>query len=293
MKLVDLWKEKHLPTLSFELFPARNPEAAKRLESVIDDLAALNPDFVSVTFGAGGSTRTGSYQLIEILKNTKGLDVLGYFAGYGLSPKEINEVLDSYHGLGLENILIVRGDEPHGIEDWKPHPESFPHASDLMAYVKPRYDFCFGCAGYPEGHIEAESKESDLEYLKIKVDNGAEYIITNYVYDNQYFFDFVNRCRASGINVPILPGVMPVYSVKMMNRLASLCGATITEKLQNGIDSLPEGDTKALIQFGIDFAVDQCVDLLKAGVIGLHIYTMDRSNSTVGIVNRLREAGLI
>ncbi len=293
MKLVDLWKEKHLPILSFELFPARNPEAAKRLESVIDDLAALNPDFVSVTFGAGGSTRTGSYQLIEILKNTKGLDVLGYFAGYGLSPKEINEVLDSYHSLGLESILIVRGDEPHGIEDWKPHPESFPHASDLMAYVKPRYDFCFGCAGYPEGHIEAESKESDLEYLKIKVDNGAEYIITNYVYDNQYFFDFVNRCRASGINVPILPGVMPVYSVKMMNRLASLCGATITEKLQNGIDSLPEGDTKALIQFGIDFAVDQCVDLLKAGVIGLHIYTMDRSNSTVGIVNRLREAGLI
>jgi methylenetetrahydrofolate reductase (NADPH) len=174
MKLVDIWQENRLPTLSFELFPGRNPQAAERLDKAIDRLAALNPDFVSVTFGAGGSTKEGSYQLIEQLKKNIGLNVLGYFAGYGLSPGEINNVLDSYQGLGLENILIVRGDKPHVKEGWEPHPESFLYASDLMAYVKPRYDFCFGCAGYPEGHIEAENRTVDLDYLKMKVDNGAE-----------------------------------------------------------------------------------------------------------------------
>jgi len=293
MKLVDLWKSSQKPTLSFELFPARNPKAAERLETVIDELADLEPDFVSVTFGAGGSTREGSYQLIEKLTQDKGLEVLGYFAGFGLSPEEITSVLDSYQGLGLENILIVRGDEPREMEGWEPHPDSFPYASDLMAFVKPRYDFCFGCAGYPEGHIDAESKAADLEFLKLKVDNGAEFIITNYAYDNQFFFDFVDRCQAAGINVPILPGIMPVYSLKMMNMLAGLCGATITDKLKNGIATLPEDDVQALQQFGNDFAVEQCAGLIQQGVVGLHIYTMDRSSSTVGIVNHLRESGLL
>jgi len=293
MKLVDLWKSSQKPTLSFELFPARSPKGAENLGKAIDNLKDLDPDFVAVTFGAGGSTREGSYQLIKKLINEKSLDVLGYFAGFGLSPDEVTSVLDSYHGLGMENILIVRGDEPREIENWEPHPDSFPYASDLMAFVKPRYGFCFGCAGYPESHIEAASKSADLDFLKLKVDNGAEYIITNYTYDNLFFFDFVERCGAAGINVPILPGIMPVYSVKMMNMLAGLCGATITEKLQNGIDALPENDIQALRQFGIDYAVEQCTDLIKSGVVGLHIYTMDRSSSAVGIVNRLRELDLL
>jgi methylenetetrahydrofolate reductase (NADPH) len=293
MKLVDLWQTKQKPTLSFELFPARTPKGAQRLEKTIDDLAALNPDFVSVTFGAGGSTREGSHQLIQKLIKEKGLEVLGYFAGYGLSPDEVLSVLDSYQTLGVENVLIVRGDEPREMEDWEPHPDSFPYASDLMAFVKPRYEFCFGCAGYPEGHIEAESKAADLEYLKMKVDNGAEYIITNYAYDNEYFFDFVDRCRAARIEVPILPGIMPVYSLRMMRMLAGLCGATITDELSKGIEALPEDDQVALQQFGIEFALEQCVGLIKAGVVGLHIYTMDRSSSTVGIVNRLREKDLL
>jgi len=293
MKLVDLWKTSQKPTISFELFPARNEKAAERLEKVIDKLGKLNPDFVSVTFGAGGSTREGSYQLIKKLVQKKELDVLAYFAGFGLGPDAIISVLENYQDLGLENILIVRGDEPRDTEGWEPHPESLPYASDLMAFVRPRYDFCFGVAGYPEGHINAESRTKDLEYLKLKVDNGAEYIITNYSYDNLYFFDFVDHCLAARINVPILPGVMPVYSVKMMNILAGICGATITEKLQQGIDSLPGDDKNALTEFGIQFAVEQCRELLQAGVVGLHIYTMDRSISIIGIVNQLRKEGLV
>ena len=150
-----------------------------------------------------------------------------------------------------------------------------------------------GCAGYPEGHIEAETKEKDLEYLKLKVDNGAQYIITNYCYDNQYFIDFVDRCRAIGIDVPIVPGVMPIYSVKMMEMLANLCGATITDKVRNGLAALPPEDKPAVADFGIDFAAQQCRELIEQGVPGLHIYTMDRSKASVEIVKRLKKEGLL
>lgn len=293
MKLVDLWKEKQKPTLSFELFPARNEKAALRLEKAIDTLADLEPDFVSVTFGAGGSTKEGSHQLIEKLTKEKGLDVLGYFAGFGLGPDEITSVLDDYSALGLQNILVVRGDEPRELDGFTPHPQSLPYASDLVNFIASRYDSCLGAAGYPESHIDAQSTVKDIEILKLKVDNGAEFIITNYFYDNQYFFDFIDRCQATGINVPILPGIMPVYSVKMMEMLAGLCGATITDNLRQGLAALPADDKTALNDFGIEFAVAQCKELLSAGVIGLHIYTMDRSSSTVGIVNRLRADGLL
>lgn len=292
MKVTDIWNSSHKPTVSFELFPPRTPEAAEKLDGAIDRLAALKPDFVSVTFGAGGSTREGSRQLVEKLKDVKGLEVIAYFAGYGLGPDDIIAVLDGYEAVGVENLLVVRGDPPQE-EDFKPHPDSLPHASDLMAFVRPRYSFCMGVAGYPEGHIEAPSKEKDIEHLKLKVDQGAEYIISNYFYDNRYFFDFLERCRAIGIEVPILPGVMPIYSVKMMEMLARLCGATITDKVRQGIAALPEEDKEALAAFGIEFATRQCAELLRAGAPGLHIYTMDRSKSATGIVNCLRDEGLV
>ncbi len=293
MKIIDLWKTSQRPTVSFELFPPRSAKAAETFGKKIDELVALKPDFVSVTFGAGGSTREGSRQLIEKLKDEKSQQVIAYFAGYGLGPDDITSVLDSYQALGIENILVVRGDKPHDQEDFQPHPQSLPHASDLIKFIRPRYDFCTGVAGYPEGHIEAESKEKDIEYLKLKVDNGAEYIISNYFYDNQYYFDFVERCRSIGIDVPIIAGVMPVYSVKMMDMLAGLCGATITDELRQGIEALPDGDKEALVNFGIEFAVHQCKDLLRVGVPGLHIYTMDRSISSVAIIERLRKYGLL
>lgn len=291
MRLTELWNEKDRPTISFELFPARSEKAAVSLEDTIDALAALRPDFVSVTFGAGGSTREGSRQLIEKLKYEKGLEVIAYFAGYGLGPDDINAVLDSYKAIGIESVLAVRGDPPR--EPIEPHPDSLPYASDLVAFIRSKYDFCIGVAGYPEGHIDAPSKRKDLEYLKLKIDRGAEYVIANYFYDNKYFFDFLDRCRGVNIKVPILPGVMPIYSVKMTEMLAGMCGATITEEVREGINALDEGDKEGLVAFGIEFATRQCKELLSAGVPGLHIYTMDRSDSAVGVVNRLREAGLL
>jgi methylenetetrahydrofolate reductase (NADPH) len=292
MKVIDIWNSSRKPTISFELFPPKSPEASQKLERVIDKLADLKPDFVSVTFGAGGSTREGSRQLVEKLKHEKGLEVVAYFAGYGLGPEDITSVLDSYQAMGVENILVVRGDPPRE-EDFKPHPKSLAHASGLVAFVRPRYSFCMGVAGYPEGHVEAPSREKDMEYLKLKVDQGAEYVISNYFYDNQYFFDFLERCQAADVNVPILPGVMPIYSVKMMEMLASLCGATITGEVRREIAALPEGDKEALVTFGIEFAARRCAELLRTGVPGLHIYTMDRSKSATGIVSFLRGEGLL
>ncbi|MHC4494227.1 MAG: methylenetetrahydrofolate reductase [Planctomycetota bacterium] len=293
MKVTNLWSAGQKPTVSFELFPPRSPKGAEKLEKTIDELAALRPDFAAVTFGAGGSTREGSRQLVEKLKNEKMLEVVAYFAGYGLGPEDIVAVLDDYQALGAENVLVVRGDLPREQEDFEPDPQSFPHASDLIAFVRPKYDFCLGAAGYPEGHIDCESKDKDLEYLKLKVENGADYIIANYFYDNKYFFDFLQRCRAIGIDVPIVAGVMPIYSVKMTEMLAGLCGATIIDEVSEGIASLPEDDKEALVSFGIEFAVSQCRELLGAGVPGLHFYTMDQSKSTVGIVNRLRDDELL
>jgi methylenetetrahydrofolate reductase (NADPH) len=291
MKLTDLWKQSEKPTLSFELFPAKTEKAAQRLEKAIGELANLTPDFVSVTFGAGGSTRAGSYQLLEKLKQEQGLEVLGYFAGYGLGPEVITASLDSYQQLVIENILIVRGDIPREDEGFTPHPDSFQHANELLDFVRPKYNFCIGVAAYPEGHIEAESLDRDLDYLKQKADLGAEFIITNYAYDNRYFFDFVSRARAAGIDLPILPGVMPIYTAKMTNFLARLCGATITQEIKEGLAAIPEDDKAAVLDFGIQYAYQQCKGLLEAGVPGIHIYTMDRSKSVVEIVNRLREDG--
>ena len=292
MQVLDLWNNNKTPTISFELFPARSEKGAEKLEQVIGDLAGLQPDFVSVTFGAGGSTREGSRQLLDKLMNEKGLEVIAYFAGYGLGPDDITSVLDSYKDLGIETILVVRGDPPEE-EGFTPHPDSMANASDLISFIGNRYKFCMGAAGYPEGHIEAENKQKDIEYLRIKVENGARYVIANYCYDDQYYFDFVAQCRSNGIDVPILPGVMPIYSVKMMNMLAKLCGATITQEIKDGLAKLPPDDKEALESFGIDLATRQCSELIKNGVPGIHIYTMDRSKAALEIVRRLRKEGLL
>jgi len=292
MKLTNLWHNAQKPTLSFELFPPRSEKQADKLPGVIDRLAGLNPDFVSVTFGAGGSTREGSRRLVEFLREEKSLEVLAYFAGYGLSSDQITAVLDDYRSLGVENVLLVRGDPPQEGE-FQPHPDSPAHASDLVALVRPLYDFCIGVAGYPEGHVESAGREEDLAYLKLKVDQGARFVVANYFYNNQFFFDFVDRCRRAGLRAPILPGVMPIYSRKMLKILADLCGATITEKVHQGLARLPEDDKEALLNFGIEFALEQCRELLASGVPGIHIYTMDRSRSAVEIVNRLRNEGLL
>jgi methylenetetrahydrofolate reductase (NADPH) len=292
MKLCDRFRASGRPTLSFEVFPAKTKQAAAKLDEVIDALIAASPDFMSVTFGAGGSTRVGSRELVGRLRS-RGMEVLAYFACWGLGPDDIEAVLRGYEELGVDNVLAVRGDIPREEPGFEPHPEAMAHASDLISFLRARHGFCLGAAGYPEGHVQAVSKDADVGFLKLKVDNGAQFVIANYCYDNQHFFSFRERCRAAGIDVPILPGVMPIYSVKMMETLAGICGASIPPLVRDGLGRIAEGDKDAVLRWGIDFATRQCEELLRAGVPGLHLYTMGRSASALPIVGRLREAGLL
>ncbi len=293
MRIDEFWKGRTRPTVSFEIFPARTEKGADNLLKAIDKLAAIEPDFISVTFGAGGSTREGSYQLVEMLTKTKGIRVLPYFAGFGIGPNEVRSIVGKYAKLGIESLLAVRGDPPEDAEGFSPHADAFSHGSDLISFLKKEFDLCLGAAGYPEGHVACESKQKDLEFLKLKVESGASFVIANYFYDNAYFFDFVDRARAIGITVPIVPGVMPIYNLKMMESLAALCGATVTDEIKSAIAALPEGDTEALNDFGVKFAIEQCRGLIAKGVPGLHLYTMDRSKSVVAVVSKLKEEGLL
>jgi methylenetetrahydrofolate reductase (NADPH) len=291
MRVTNLYKNKQ-NVISMEFFPPRNEKAAQNFGNIIDNLATLNPDYMSITFGAGGSTRDGSYQTVKQVMIDKKQPTVAYIAGFGIGPDDIKEVLDKYSDLGVETIFVIRGDKPRD-DNFVPHPDSFSYASEMIAFIKKNYDFTLGCAGYPEGHIEAESLEKDIEYLKLKVDNGAEYVVCQYFYDNQYYFDFVEKCQAKGINVPIIPGVMPVYTVKMTQMLSKVCGSKITDELQKELDAVDAEDKNAVLDTGIQFAVNQCKGLLKAGVPGLHFYTMDRSKSTTEIINQLRQENLL
>ncbi|MFO7751822.1 MAG: methylenetetrahydrofolate reductase [Desulfobacteraceae bacterium] len=291
MRVTELYQKKQ-PVLSMEFFPPRNPEAREKFSTTIDTLAGSGADYMSVTFGAGGSNREGSLQTVKDIMIEKQQPTVAYIAGYGLGPEEITGVLDRYKDLGVETIFVIRGDRPKQ-EDFVPHPDSFPHASDMIAFIRDRYDFTIGCAGYPEGHIEADSLDRDIEYLKLKIDNGAEYVVAQFCYDNAYFFNFVDKCRAAGIDVPIIPGIMPVYTAKMTRILSKVCGATITPELQKRLDAVDEEDKEAVLNLGIDFAAEQCRDLLQKQVAGLHFYTMNRSRSTTEIISRLKKENLL
>ena len=264
---------------------------AANLDKALDSLVTISPDYVSVTFGAGGSTREGSFELINKLKNERGLNVVAYIAGIGLGPEEVVEALEKFKSIGVQTVFAIRGDAPTWDENYKPHPDAMQYASDLLRFIKSRYDFCLGAAGYPETHMEALSPEKDLDYLKLKIDEGAEYIVAQYFYDNQFFYDYLDKIQAKGINVPVVPGVMPIYTVKMTENLAKICGTTITEKVRNGLDSLLADDKEAVLQYGIDLATEQCKDLLKHGVPGLHFYTMNRGKSIMSIMDNLKTGG--
>jgi len=292
MKVGNLYRTQRRPSVSFDFFPPRDEKAEAGFRTVIDELATLEPDYMSMTFGAGGSTREGSYQAVRMMMEKK-LPTVAYLAGFGLAPDEITQILDRYKDLGVETIFVIRGDEPKNSE-FKPHPDSFSYASDIIKFIRDRYDFDLGCAGYPEGHVQAVSLEKDIQYLKLKQDSGAQYVVTQYFYDNNFFYSYVDKCRAAGVTVPIIPGIMPVYTVKLTSMLCKLCGSTIPAWLKEKFDSFSAtADPKEVAALGIKVALEQCKDLLAHGVDGLHFYTMDRAGSVTRIIQQLKDQGLL
>lgn len=273
-------------TFSFEFFPAKTEEAGRQLLERARELAELDPAYVSVTYGAGGSTRDRTRKLVVELKDTLGLNVMAHLTCVGSSKDELREILEQYQQQGVENILALRGDPPANVPDFQIHPDGLGYANELVELIKQVGDFGVAVAGYPEGHPETISKLDDMDHLKRKVDAGADLIVTQLFFDNRDFYDFRERCQVMGINVPIIAGIMPIVSWSGIQRMAGMCGARIPSKLLKRLYRAGD-DAQAVEKIGIDWATWQCHDLLDHDVRGIHLYTLNRSGATAEIYRRL------
>ena len=269
--------------VSFEFFPPKNEEGVKRLYSTIEALKPCRPSFVSVTYGAGGSTRDLTVELVARIKKELEIEPLAHVTCVGASRDQIAKVLDRFAEAGIENVLALRGDPPAGEKAFVPAEGGFAYASELVAFIRERdYPFCVGAACYPEGHPEAADIDSDLGSLKQKVDAGSDFLITQLFFDNQDFFAFKRRCRHVGIDLPIVPGLMPVTNVAQIERFTKICGARIPQELFRRL-KLVQGDPAAVAATGMYWTTRQAKYLLEAGARGLHFYTLNKSSATLAV----------
>ncbi|MDX2200876.1 MAG: methylenetetrahydrofolate reductase [NAD(P)H] [Phycisphaerae bacterium] len=275
------------PCISFEFFPPKNEEGLAAMRDSLERLRDLRPSFVSVTYGAGGSTRDRTIELVAKLRDEYELEPMAHLTCVGAGKDELSGVLKRLQDAGVENVLALRGDPPAGDASFTPHPEGFRFASELVAYVRSGFRFCVAGACYPEKHLEAASREVDLQNLKRKVDAGAEFLVSQLFFDNQAYFDFVARARAMGIGVPIIPGIMPITNVKQVERFTAMCGASIPEPLLTELRSIQD-QPEAVLSLGVAHATAQCLELLQRGVPGIHFYTLNKSPATRTILAAIR-----
>ena len=275
------------PTISFEFFPPKDDVGFWDLYRTIESLRALEPDYVTVTYGAGGSTRRKTVELVTRIKNDIGLETMAHMTCVGASRSQIAETLDELAARGIENVLALRGDPPEGQDNFTPVEGGFAYANELVDFIRDRYKFCIGAACYPEGHPESASLEADLDNLKRKVDAGVDFLITQLFMDNEAFFDFRERARQAGIDVPIIAGIMPILSVKQIKRFTQMCGTKIPRDLRKRIEAV-EDDREAVRHIGMFHATQQCLDLLAQDTAGIHLYTLNKSTATRAIFQYIR-----
>jgi methylenetetrahydrofolate reductase (NADPH) len=277
------------PVFSFEFFPPKTEQGEQNLYTALGDLQALEPAFVSVTYGAGGSSREKTIEIVKRIKDEFGLEAMAHFTCVAATEPELRATLDEMRGAGIENVLALRGDPPEGEQAWTKTEGGLEYSRELVELIGSDYDFAIGAACFPETHIHAESAESDLRYLAEKVDAGVDFLITQMFFDNDFYFDFVRRARGAGVTVPIIPGVMPITKVGQVERMAKMCGSEIPEQLRNELHAR-EDDAEAVLDFGVAYATLQCAELLAAGAPGIHFYTLNRSPATRAILSALKLA---
>ena len=275
------------PCFSVEFFPPRTPEAVPRLYEAVEALRPLEPDFVSVTYGAAGSTREGTVEITEELGKAAGLEAMPHLSCVGETREGLNDILDRFAALGVDNILALRGDPPRGEPNFIAPEGGLKSATELTAFIRERYDFTIGGSCFPEVHPEAASAEADLAYLKTKVEAGASFLITQLFFDNQVYFDFVAAARQIGIDVPIIPGVIPIASYGQVSRICKLCDASIPPELDSAMAELG-GDAEAEAMLGIAYAARQCEELLAAGAPGIQFIALNRAPGTRAVLAALR-----
>ncbi len=284
MKIKDLLKEKR--TISCEFFPPRESDGIPNVLRAIERVKAYNPDFVSVTYGAGGSTRAFTEEITLRVKQEADLEVMAHLTCVGQTKEEIHGVLERLDQAGIENVIALRGDPPRGETDFVPVDGGFEHATDLIRHIHQNFEFGVAGACYPEGHIEAVDLDSDLEYVKRKVDQGADFLITQLFYDNNCFFEYMDQVRKAGIDAPVVPGVLPILSAPQIRRFTALCGATIPPELDRQLDQHAEDD-QAVRELGIEHATNQVRELWDSGVPGVHFYVLNRTYAISKILNNL------
>lgn len=275
------------PTFSVEFSPPKTEEATARLFETARELKLLEPDFVSVTYGAGGSTRDGTVEITKALKDEVGLETMAHLSCVGETTEGLAATLDRIEAAGVENVFALRGDPPRGDDEFVQPEGGLGSAAELVAFIEAGWDFSVGGACFPEVHPEAPDLETDLNYLKTKVDAGAAFLITQLYFDNQVYFDFVRAARERGIEVPIIAGVIPVASFAQTKRICELCDATIPPPLEAAFEAAG-GDPEREFELGIAYASQQCAELLIAGCPGIHFYALNRAPATRAILGALR-----
>jgi len=274
------------PLISFEFFPPKTDAGFASLFSTINDLKPLQPAYVSVTYGAGGSTRQKTVDLVERIQREAQINAMAHLTCVGHTADEIGQILDDLWKTGVRNVLALRGDPPAGQSTFTATEGGFAYANELAGFIQSRGDFCIGVAGYPEGHPQCLNRARDLENLKKKVDAGGCFIVTQLFFDNADFYRFRDEARAMGITVPIIAGIMPISNVAQIKRFVSMCGAKIPQRLLRKLEAI-ESDPAAVHRAGVEFATLQCRDLMFNDVDGLHFYTLNKSPATVQIVEAL------
>ena len=285
MFIRELFKQKKF-TLSFEFFPPKREGNLESLFATIKELSDFQPDFISVTYGAGGSTREKSLEIASRVKKEIRMEVLAHLTCVQSTKDDIARILEAFKTENIENILALRGDPPAGAEKFIPPEGGFRYAGDLVKFIKEMDFFSIGVAGSPEGHIEAPSLEEDIKNLKRKVDAGADFIITQLFFDNSHFYRFRDRTLALGIKIPLLPGIFPILNYKQVERIAGLCGASIPSKLADKIEKVRD-KSEEVEKYGIEYATLQTEDLIRNDVAGIHIYSMNRSGPVQRILKDL------
>lgn len=269
--------------VSFEFFPPKTPDGVEQLYRTVEELRPCRPSFVSVTYGAGGSTRDRTIELVSRIQRDLGMATMAHLTCVGSSRDEIGEVLKRLVDAGIQNVLALRGDPPKGETEFKPTAGGFLHASELVAFVRDRYPaICIGAACYPEGHVECRDLDLDLEHLVTKVAAGADFLVSQLFFDNEDYRAFVRRARSAGISVPIVPGLMPVTNVSQVERFTQMCGARIPQELRRRL-RIVANDPAAVVATGVQWSVDQGRALLRDGAPGLHFYTLNRSSATLAV----------
>ena len=288
MRISDLL-ERQRPVFSFEFFPPKTDEGESTLKSTLDVLKDDQPDYVSVTYGAGGATRNRTVEITKSIKGDFGIEAMAHLSCVGEPRDRLIELLEEIEAAGIQNVLALRGDPPRGETEWRPHPGGLSFSVELIRLIKERFGFCVGAAGFPEVHLDAPDRASDLRYAREKVEAGAEFLITQLFFDNEHYFEYVEDARAVGIEVPIVPGIMPITNYGQIHRFTEMCGATIPEDLEGQLNGRAD-DPEAVAELGVAYATLQCSDLLARGAPGVHFYTLNRSPATRAILAALRAA---